>query len=174
MVDATSTRAPTETPRLIMDQAMAYSVSPITTGSTISSMIINTTAAATPGTAILPILLQDNITQPSTSTAGMVFQSSLNLPNTNIDICSKAEDELGSHVAKKIKEKIISGVYVDLASLLQNSVVVDSEKHQKLAIVKGELVLQDKQTKKINSIEMWTDAFIVYLSIYCSVHCEFF
>jgi hypothetical protein len=38
--------------------------------------------------------------------------------------------------------------------LLQNSVVVDSEKHQQLAIVKGELVLQDKQTKKINSIEI--------------------
>ena len=42
-----------------------------------------------------------------------------------------------------------------------------------MAIVKGELVLQDKQTKKINSIEMWTDAFIFYLSIYCSVHCDF-
>jgi hypothetical protein len=46
-----------------------------------------------------------------------------NCCNTNIDICSKAEDELGSHVAPKIKEKITSGVYVDLASLLQNSVV---------------------------------------------------
>jgi hypothetical protein len=56
--------------------------------------------------------------------------------------------------------------------LLQNSVVVKSEKHQKFAIVKGELVLQDKQPKKINSIEMWTDAFIVYLSIHCSVHCK--
>jgi hypothetical protein len=36
---------------------------------------------------------------------GMVFQSNLYLPNTNIDICSKAEDELDSHVAPKIKEK---------------------------------------------------------------------
>jgi hypothetical protein len=36
-------------------------------------MVINTTAAATPGTAILPSLSQDNITQLSTSTAGMVF-----------------------------------------------------------------------------------------------------
>ena len=142
VVDATSTRAPAEPPRLIMDQPMAYSASPIATGSTISSMIINTIAAATHGTAILP------------STAGMVFQSNLDLPNTNIDICSNAEDELGSHVAKKIKEKIISGVYVDLAPLLQNSVVVDSEKHQNFAIVKGEMVLQDKQAKKINSIEM--------------------
>jgi hypothetical protein len=35
---------------------------------------------------------------------------------------------------------------------------------KELAIVKDELVLQDKQTKKIHSIEMWTDAFIVYLS----------
>jgi hypothetical protein len=35
----------------------------------------------------------------------MVFQSNLNLPNTNIDIYPKAEDELGSHVAPKIKEK---------------------------------------------------------------------
>ena len=105
VVDATSTRAPAEPPRLIMHQPMAYSASPITTGSTISSMMINTTDAATPGTAILPSLSQDNITQPSTSTVGMVFQSNLNLPNTNIDICSKAEDELDSHVAPKIKEK---------------------------------------------------------------------
>jgi hypothetical protein len=35
----------------------------------------------------------------------MAFQSNLNLPNTNIDIYPKAEDELGSHVAPKIKEK---------------------------------------------------------------------
>ena len=141
VVDATSKRAPAEPPRLIMDQPTAYSASPITTGSTMLSMIINTTAAATPGIAILPSLSQDNITQPSTSTAGMVFQSNLNLPNTTIDICSKAEDELGSNLAPKIKETIISGVYVELASFLQNSVVVDSEKQQKLAIVKGELVL---------------------------------
>ena len=73
VVDATSNRAPAEPPRFIMDQPTAYSASPITTGSTISSMVINTTAAATPGTAILPSLSQDNITQPSTSTAGMVF-----------------------------------------------------------------------------------------------------
>ena len=44
VVDATSTRAPAEPPRLIMDQPMSYSVSPITKGSAISSMIINTTA----------------------------------------------------------------------------------------------------------------------------------
>ena len=129
MVDATSKRAPAEPTRLIMDQPMAYSASLITTGSTISYMIINTTAAATLGTAILPSLSQDNITQPSTSTAGMVFQSNLNFPNTNIDICSKAGDELGSHVAPEIREKKNSGVYVDLVSLLQNSVGVDSEKN---------------------------------------------
>ena len=57
----------------------------------------------------------------------MVFQSNLNLPNTNIDIYPKAEDELGSHVAPEIREKKNSGVYVDLVSLLQNSVGVDSE-----------------------------------------------
>lgn len=109
VADATSKRAPAKPPRLIMDQPMAYSASPITTGSTISSMIINTTAAATPGIAILPSLSQDNITQPSTNTVGMVFQSNLNLPNTNIDICSKAEDELGSHVAPKSKKKSLVG-----------------------------------------------------------------
>lgn len=63
---------------LQVDQRMAYSASPITTGSTISSMIINTTAAETPDTAILPSLSQDNITQPSTSPVGMVFHSNLN------------------------------------------------------------------------------------------------
>ena len=100
VVDATSTRAPAEPPQLNMDQLMVINM---TAAATPGTAILP--AAATPDTAILPSLSQYNITRPSTSTAGMVFQSNLNFPNTNIDICSKAVDELGSHVAPKIKEK---------------------------------------------------------------------
>lgn len=39
--------------------------------------------------------------------------------------------------------------------------------------MQGELVIQTKhETKKILSIETWTDAFIVFMSIYCSLHTQ--
>ena len=78
---------------------------------------------------------------------------------------------LGLHVSENMKLKIKSGLYVDLASLLEtdtNSECMDN----KLAVNQsGELVLKPLSHKrKILNIETWTDAFMIYSSIYLSAH----
>ena len=41
----------------------------------------------------------------------------------------------------------------------------------KLVIVNGELSIQSGNLRtKINNIEQWTSAFIIFISIYCSAH----
>ena len=77
------------------------------------------------------------------------------------------------NVSQNIKEKIKRGEYVDLASLLTNNQHNDSK--QKLILQQGELILQpDQNYKKLFSIDTWTTAFIIFTSIYCSVHPEKF
>lgn len=66
------------------------------------------------------------------------------------------------------------GQYIDVASLLQNYNVVEAPIPQKITMINGELVQQQKQYHKITSIENWTDAFIVYMSIYCEAHPDKF
>jgi hypothetical protein len=46
---------------------------------------------------------------------------------------------------------------------------------KKIAFINGELIVQQKQNApKITYIETWTDAFIIYMNIYCSGHTEKF
>lgn len=99
-----------------------------------------------------------------------VNESSSNMPNT----CARASDELISHVSQSNREKITMGQYIDLASLLQNSNSIEATTPQKITVINGELVLQHKPQQKITNLEAWTDAFIIYMSIYCVAHPEKF
>jgi len=86
----------------------------------------------------------------------------------------KASDNLACNVAQSVKQKIVLGEYIDMATLLTNS-NANSSDTQKIAFLHGELVVQPKQSQqKITSVEVWTDAFIIYLSIYCSAHPDKF
>lgn len=83
---------------------------------------------------------------------------------------SKASDDLSRNVASNLKQKIIAGEYIDLASLLVNS-QTSMEERQKIIISQGELLIQPKQQQqKIVDIGSWTDAFLIFISIYCSAH----
>ncbi|XP_062567406.1 uncharacterized protein LOC134278511 [Saccostrea cucullata] len=79
---------------------------------------------------------------------------------------------LGYYVEASIRQKIISGKFVNLATLL----VRDPNKTQvssTLAIdPNGQLIAQPKQMYKIQTIDRWTDAFIIYMSIYTAAHPE--
>ncbi|XP_048743934.2 uncharacterized protein LOC125657358 [Ostrea edulis] len=78
-------------------------------------------------------------------------------------------DELGLHVPQTIKHKIWGKEYIELGKVLESE--LDSERGQKFSIVEGQLVMQPKSnTKKITSIDSWTDAFLVFASIYLSRH----
>ena len=82
----------------------------------------------------------------------------------------KASDNISRNVSQNLKQKIISGEYIDLANLVCN-VQNGSSDNQTISLVQGQLIVQSKQQDiKINNIEAWTDAFLIFTSIYCSVH----
>lgn len=57
-----------------------------------------------------------------------------------------------------------------MAVLLTNSQNTADER-QTLVFMHGELVIQPKQQQQqITNISLWTDAFLVYISIYCRAH----
>ena len=88
---------------------------------------------------------------------------------------NKASDDLAKNVSQNLKQKIVAGEFIDLALLLTNSSASDLNNSQKISFIQGELVIQPKQTQhKFTTIETWTDSFIIYMSIYCSVHIEKF
>ncbi|XP_033757425.1 uncharacterized protein LOC117339828 [Pecten maximus] len=97
-----------------------------------------------------------------TSTMGMTIPTPI----------ASVNDNLGLHVATNVKQKIINGEYIELALLLSNSMGVSENTH-KISLIDGELVVKPKtQTPKILDISKWTYAFIIYISIYTSVHSE--
>lgn len=93
--------------------------------------------------------------------------------NTPIAIRS-ANDDIALNVSNAVKEKIIRGEYIDLSMLLTNSSNLNLQK-QNLIVEQGQIALEPAiKVNKISNIEMWSDAFIIFISIYCSVHVEKF
>ncbi|XP_069114905.1 uncharacterized protein [Argopecten irradians] len=79
---------------------------------------------------------------------------------------------LGENVSSKNKSKIINGEFIDLGILLDNSAGQDTAPKSLYLDVNGQLVAKDKNAKRINNIADWTDAFIIYTSIYSAAHPE--
>jgi len=76
-------------------------------------------------------------------------------------LVTKGSDELTTNVPHNLKQNIVSGEYIDLSWLFVSS-MSSSNDIQKITFVQGELVIKPQQSRpKINSIEVWTDAFMV-------------
>ncbi|KAK6179792.1 hypothetical protein SNE40_012069 [Patella caerulea] len=105
-----------------------------------------------------------NINQTQSTTINERFLDSVNSNPLQVQSIHSA---LGAQVSPTIKQKICHGDYVDLASLLATQ--KDSERRLSLG-PNGEIMTKEKSTIKIFDIEKWTDAFLIYLSIYSSVH----
>ena len=75
---------------------------------------------------------------------------------------------VGSHISQAMREKIVSGQYIDLENLLESPI----DNVNKLSINReGHLILAPVEKKsKITNIQSWSDAFIIYSSIYVSAH----
>lgn len=81
------------------------------------------------------------------------------------------EEDIAINVSLSIKEKIQRGEYVDLSTLLSNSLMHESLNSQKVTLFQGELILHPRHSPiHITSIDQWTSTFIVYIAIYCKVH----
>lgn len=117
--------------------------------------------------AVQPSLSSISDTGHTQANSGKIVRSEMYTPN----VLPKASDQFGANVSQSLKQKIASGEYIDLALLLSNSNSTSSNENQKVAFVQGELVIQSKQShKKITTVELWTNAFIIYMCIFCSAH----
>ena len=74
---------------------------------------------------------------------------------------------LGNHITQATKQKIIEGQFIELGSLLPSQTTSD----KKFTInASGELVAKDVETRKITTIEKWTDAMLSFSFIYLEAH----
>ena len=145
---------------------VTYPVIPVTTTSQVSQTAVFTTSS--------------NHTVPVLSASSAVLGNSLSQEPHDITLANtlfeqapsqilSVHSDIGHHVPHNNKENIQRSEYIDLCTLLSNN--PNKKKTQKLSLESGQLVLQqDKNSFKITSIDQWTNAFIVFTSIFCSAH----
>ena len=79
-------------------------------------------------------------------------------------------EDISAHVPLKLKEKIWNGEFVDLSELLQKE-PARQDIGQKVLMINGELVVKQKDSPcKIQDIDTYTPAFLIFTSIYISRH----
>ena len=86
-----------------------------------------------------------------------------------------ADDDISAHVPTSIKQKICRGEFVNLAILLKGAAkLLDFCKGSLFKLNSDGLIeMTPKECKdRISSIKHWTDAFIIYSSIYLSNHSD--
>jgi len=94
------------------------------------------------------------------------------MSNSNISFTPilSIRSQISSHVSVANINKITNGEYVELGQLLQNP---NTEKQEKqLILIDGMLQTKERAKQSITSIEKWTDAFLIFSSIYLGVHSE--
>lgn len=133
-----------------------------------------------PATADVNHVMQVPCVQGVTATSGPTERSQgtnqfFDFPvNTNTlavqpPITNSTQLSIGYHVDNATKHKIVNGEYINLGSLL----VRDPTKSQSSTLTldaQGQLVTQPKPTSKISNVKNWTDAFLIYASIYLEAH----
>ncbi|XP_062615002.1 uncharacterized protein LOC134276743 [Saccostrea cucullata] len=103
-------------------------------------------------------------TMLSTGTSGSTNTLSNSSATTPNSLCS-VSDALGVHVPDNLRQNIYDNAFIHLHKLLP--LKPNDEPQQQLAFVAGELVLKAKHKEiKITSIETWTNAFLIFSSIY--------
>ena len=128
-------------------------------------------------------LSNDNV-QASRQINQLVEQHISNLMNTNQQTGLEGEDHfisakrpIDSKISSKVKNQIWANEFVDLGTLLVPKVANTSIKQKRtfeLISDKNDYVAlkPTKETNVIQTIEQWSDAFLVYLSIYCEKYPE--
>ena len=134
---------------------------------------MSTVTSPSLGTQLAPAAVETPLTAGASSAADTCSSLANQSGNINFHIpfqCNKASDDLSRNVPVNLKQKIIAGEYIDLALLLINSQASVSDTHT-VIVSHDELLIEPKQQhKKIVNIETWTDAFLIFTSIYCTAH----
>ena len=83
---------------------------------------------------------------------------------------SSVHEGLSIGIPQSVRDKISCNQYVELATLLHSNQAIEPQ-GQRITISKdGQLTLAPPAIKKIVTIEEWTDAFLIFASIYLKVH----
>ena len=87
-----------------------------------------------------------------------------------VDLVKCADDDLSVHVPQQLKRKIWDNKYINIVLLLKgNAELAEICSGGVLHVSDGKVEARPKQTKeKVNSIEQWTEAFLIFMSIYLS------
>lgn len=110
--------------------------------------------------------------------------SGLDLPSGNLDglgnislpdfvdqqLVPSVSADLGIGVAQNIRDKIVQGQFVELSSLLPNTNPQSVNGAKLIVNPDGHLSMAPPNNKKITTIEEWSDAFLIFLSVYLSGH----
>ena len=124
-------------------------------------LINNTSVASVSSISSYPAVVQNS---QGVSPGGMGIR-----PTALVSVC----EPLGVGIASATKEKIIKGEFIDLGSLLERQ-RVPSSSPPNLAFsfnTSGQVVLKEATRKiKIFSIQAWTDAFLIFSSIFLGAH----
>lgn len=134
---------------------------------------MTTTATEDAATTSAPIIALDALpalpnlpTSADALLAPVPGQGTSGYPPNPSPLCS-VTDALGAHLPTNIRQAIYSNEFVHLNKLLP--LKANEEPQQQLAFVNGEIVIKPKTKEiKIANIESWTNAFLIYSSVYLS------
>ena len=101
----------------------------------------------------------------------MGLQRALSAAASGVQELPSVHSAVGIHISSAYKDKIMGGQYVDLGSLLPTQIDINIESNLSLNCT-GELVIKQAKKQVIDSIETWTDAFVIFMGIYLSAHPE--
>lgn len=101
------------------------------------------------------------------------FNTSDIIPPNHLPSVRLASDDLGAHVPATLKQKICRGEFINLALMLKGA--GELAEFCRGSVFKlgddGHIVSTQKACKdQINCIEKWTNAFLIYASIFLSTH----
>ena len=113
--------------------------------------------------------VQQNVQQPHN---GELLNLNANVNNAPLMI--PMSNELDIFVSQNIREKVWNFQCIDLSLLSKSNFSVPNETQNCIAVEEGKLVVQTtskpQKHKRIETIEMWTDAFLNYVQIIIDRH----
>ncbi|KAJ8307566.1 hypothetical protein KUTeg_015650 [Tegillarca granosa] len=116
--------------------------------------------------------IQNQPIQPIISTENRTLTQGNDVERySNIDCqVTSINSELGYNIANNVKIKIINNEYIDLGILVSKPRDPDDQSNN-ISVKNGSLVISPKsRTSVIVDIQQWTDAFLVFASIYTAAH----
>ncbi|XP_062617594.1 uncharacterized protein LOC134279254 [Saccostrea cucullata] len=113
-----------------------------------------------------PMLTRSSGQSLALPTPGTLISTSADVGTTPVSVPSV--HMIGTNVSSTIKQRIIGGQYIDLATL----VTPKSGSDEKKLVINsmGEIISKDLNSKKVENIEQWTDLMLIFASVYLSAH----